>query len=100
MADDLRERVVAGDLDALLDPALELHLLANVPTAFWWSEAVRSCAHSLNSKLVPLVLERDCDAMFDWKAEPLDMTRQLRALLPNAPPKLDAALAVLERYAR
>jgi hypothetical protein len=44
---DLRERIRKGDVEALLDPALSLHLLGDGPTADWWHEGALLCARSL-----------------------------------------------------
>jgi hypothetical protein len=43
---DLPKRLWLGDLGALQDPALPLHLLAE-PDAEWWREGARACARVL-----------------------------------------------------
>lgn len=43
---DLRERLRSGEVAALLDPALPLHLLAE-PEADWWLDGAAGCARRL-----------------------------------------------------
>ena len=102
---DFRDRIRAGDLAALADPALPLHLLADGPTAEWWREGCEPCARTLNRTLAEDCVKRATLALFRLIQSPgwaqtthLERCRRLRALLPSAPPELDAALEVLERY--
>jgi hypothetical protein len=109
MADDLRERIRRGDLAALADPSLPLHLLAE-PEAEWWQFGRRRLSITLLNRVHELVLahlaqtgDDRCDAvrrsLFSQQLANLDLARHLRALLPSVPAEVDAALAVLERYA-
>jgi hypothetical protein len=47
-AEELRERLQRGDLDALLDPSFLLHLLGDGPFAEWWAEGIRPCFDSVH----------------------------------------------------
>ncbi len=141
MAADLRSRIQRGDLAALTDPALPLHLLAELEARWWregrlaccaklykslaqaltgaqvanvleaWAPAWRANLHATGLaelRLLPIASERRLTRVvasvlhvpgMPWGAARLDLYRRLRALLPSAPPEIDAALAILERYA-
>ncbi len=117
-ADDLRARIRAGELAALSDPALPLHLLADGPGVDWWRTGCYLALKRLQARLQgkpelrgfiltsedqpPLNLGPGVIVLrpqVATRAELLADCRRLRALLPSAPPEVDEALAVLERYA-
>ena len=98
MADEVRERVRQGELDALSDPSFLLHLLADGPTAGWWLEGIEQCAWTIVADLAPSVSDFDY-----WSAQQgfpsyLVLARRLRSALPSACPEIDTALATLETY--
>lgn len=139
LTEDFRHRVRMGDLAALADPALPLHLLADGPGAEWWQEGRKQAAVTVRNRLLECLSgSQAASALLAWAAawglrlaveqvalvdrspkadagpfveslrwctrdltvtNRLDLARRLRALLPSAPPEIDAALAVLERYA-
>jgi len=68
--EDLRERIRRGDLEALADPALSLHLLADGPTAGWWHEGVVACAAKVQRRCSwQLSGEQLADVFDQWAAE-------------------------------
>ena len=102
MAEALLDRIESGDIDALLDPALPLHLLgdprpaenlfARVSFALVREfESIRTGQPYYSAYKIHTSVPR-FSVSFQW-------AREERARLSTAPVNLDAALAVLERFA-
>jgi hypothetical protein len=103
--DDLCERIRAGDADALLDPAFELHLLADGPRADWWREGAEKCAKKLVGLLIwrlrtqpgPVVALRERERQ--RSRSQVEYALRLRPLVNELPDDMAEALDKLERYA-
>ena len=75
MADSLPDRIRRGDLAALADPALPLHLLADGPGAEWWAQGSERCARALWNALVYLGADGGDPA---WSDDASHLVQRLR----------------------